>query len=213
MFAYSEQMEAYIMQRVRTLSTAVLAFALSFAISSANAAAPKIYKIELIPPPQLQFHDRMGGWPKEISPRTFHAADGTLTIYAHDDGRTDLVFEMRGLLPYGVYTLWDVVNPDFDNFADRPLANVPKGVDATKPHWWNDVEFDRDGGPDGFGAFGFMADQQGKARVVVNLDHRPGVEFLLDYHADGHVRGGKKGVTVFPGVLWAKFPTWETPKN
>ena len=46
--------------------------------------------------------------------------------------------------------------------------------------------------------------------MPVALDHRPGKEFLLDYHADGHVRGGKKGVTVFPGVLWAQFPQWST---
>jgi hypothetical protein len=72
------------------------------------------------------------------------------------------------------------------------------------------MAFDKDGGPAGFGSFGFMADHHGDARVVVDLDHRPGKEFLVDYHSDGHVRGGKKGVTVFPGVLWAQFPQWRT---
>ena len=179
------------------------------ATASADVGQPKVYRIELMPPPYPEFHERMGGWPTEISKRTFHAATGMLTIIAHDDGRTDLVFEMQGLLPYGVYTFWDVTNPDFDNFADRPLMNVPEGIDANKPHWWHDIAFDKDGGPDGFGPFGFISDHRGNARVVVNLDHRPGKEFLLDYHADGHVRGGMKGKTVFPGVLWAKFPDWE----
>jgi len=197
------------MSRQSFLFVPAVAFALLFAMASAQAEPPNVYEIDLVPPPHPEFHQRMGGWPTEISPRTFHAADGTVRILAHDDGRTDLVFEMRGLLPYGVYTLWDVVSPDFDNFSDRPLTNVPLGVDATQPHWWNDMALGADGGPDGFGAFGFMADQQGMARVVVNLDHRPGKEFLLDYHADGHVRGGEKGVTVFPGVLWAKFPDWD----
>lgn len=170
---------------------------------------PRVYRIELMPPPHPEFHQRMGGWPTEISKRTFHAATGMLTIYAHHDGRTDLIFDMQSLLPYGVYTFWDVIRPDFDNFADRPLMNIPAGVDASKSHWWHDIPFDPDGGPDGFGTFGFMADARGKARVVVNLNHRPGKEFLLDYHADGHVRGGKKGKDVFPGVLWAKFPEWD----
>ena len=169
-----------------------------------------VHTRELLPPPRAEFHDRMGGWPTELTPRTFHAARGTLVIYAHEDERTDLVFDFQGLLPYGVYTLWDVVDPNFDTFKDRPLMNVPAGVDPSTPHWWNEIEFDPDGGPDGFGSFGFMADQDGRARVTVNLDHRPGREFLLDYHADGHVRGGEKGKTVFPGVLWARFPDWET---
>ena len=175
----------------------------------AQSEQPRVYEIDLIPPPHPEFHDRMGGWPTEISARTFHAATGTVTIYAHSDDRTDLAFDFEGLLPFGVYTLWDVVNPNFAEFADRPLMNVPAGVDATKDHWWNDIELDKDGGPDGFGSFGFMADNHGTAHVVVNLDHRPGKEFLLDYHADGHVRGGVKGKDVFPGVLWAKFPEWK----
>ena len=176
----------------------------------AQSSVPTVYTLELLPPPQAEFHERMGGWPSELTPRTFHAARRTLVIYAHDDARTDLVFDFQGLLPYGVYTLWDVVDPDFETFKDRPLMNVPAGVDPNQSHWWNYMEFEPNGGPDGFGPFGFMADQDGRARVVVNLDHRPGREFLLDYHADGYVRGGEKGKTVFPGVLWARFPSWET---
>jgi hypothetical protein len=181
----------------------------SFTSVQAQPANFSIHRLELLRPPQAEFHERMGGWPTELSPRTFHAARGTLTIYAHEDGRTDLVFDVQGLLPYGVYTLWDVVDPNLDTFKDRPLMNVPAGVDPNRSHWWNYMEFDLHGGPEGFGPFGFMADQDGRARVTVNLDHRPGREFLLDYHADGYIRGGEKGKTVFPGVLWARFPDWE----
>ena len=46
-------------------------------------------------------------------------------FYAYDEGYTSLACEFHGLLPYGVYTLWDVTNPDPARFADRPLANVP----------------------------------------------------------------------------------------
>ncbi len=52
----------------------------------------------------------------------------------------------------------------------------------------------------------------GRAKMycyVKVLDHRPAKEFLLDYHADGHFRGGTKGDVVFPGALWAKFPEWK----
>ncbi len=194
----------------RTIGILVFSFAflIPCLIVLAESKQPKIYTIELIPPPHPDFRSMMGGMPKEISKRTFHAATGTLKIYAHDDNHTDLIFDFRGLLPFGVYTLWDVVNPDLCNFKDRPLMNVPKGVDSSKDHWWNEIKFDENGGPEGFGSFGFMADRRGNAYVVVNLDNRPGKEFLLDYHADGHVRGGKKGVVVFPGVLWAKFPDW-----
>lgn len=194
----------------RFLQVLILSIAIAFPGQAvfAQSQTPEVFEIALIPPPHPDFRDRMGGWPTEISKRTFYAATGTLTIYAHADGRTDVIFDMEGLLPLGVYSLWDVVNPNFDTFSDRPLMNVPAGVDASKPHWWNDIAFDKDGGPDGFG-FGFMADRQGRAHVVVNLNQRPGKEFLLDYHADGHVRGGTKGKEVFPGVLWAKFPEWD----
>lgn len=191
-----------------TIRTALLlAFAFIVTVSAAGAADVKSYEIALIPPPP-GFHERMGGLPKEISSQTFFAADGTLTIHAYEGGRTNLVFDFHGLLPYGVYTLWDVVDPDPKNFVDRPLANAPQDSAAGQPHWWEKMALDKDGGPGGFGSFGFIADHRGDARVVVNLDHRPAKEFLLDYHTDGHVRGGKKGVTVFPGVLWARFPAW-----
>ena len=188
----------------------VVIFTLVFGATAAfgQSTPPQVHKIDLIPPPHPEFHQRMGGWPTQISRRTFHAASGTLTIYAHPDGRTDLVFDMEGLLPYGVYTFWDVVNPNFEAFADRPLMNVPAGVDPSQDHWWNNITFDPDGGPNGFG-YGFIADRRGRAHVTVNLDHRPGKEFLLDYHADEHVRGGVKGQDVFPGALWAKFPDWD----
>src|SRR5919106_3497272 len=108
-----------------------------------------VHTRELLPPPHADFHDRMGGWPTELTPRTFHAARGTLVIYAHEDGRTDLVFDFQGLLPYGVYTLWDVVDPNFDTFKDRPLMNVPAGGDPNTPHSWETNEAGPAGGPGG----------------------------------------------------------------
>jgi len=90
-----------------------------------------------------------------------------------------------------VYTLCDVVNPDPTNFVDRPLANAPQDVTAGQPHWWESTAFDKNGGPGGFGSFGFMADRHGDARVDAALDDRPGKEFLLDRPRSHHLyRGG-----------------------
>ncbi len=197
------------MQTVTNLMAALVLLVAPLTGAAAQAQDFTVHTMQLIPPPEARFHERMGGWPREMTARTFHAARGTLVVYAHDDGRTDLVFEFQSLLPYGVYTLWDVVEPNFETFKDRPLMNVPAGIDGNKAHWWRDITFDPNGGPDGFGSFGFMADRNGRAQLRVKLDHRPGREFLLDYHADGHVRGGEKGKTVFPGVLWARFPDWQ----
>src|SRR5215831_15605902 len=126
------------MQIPRAIVLPAIAFAII--VSSARAAELRTYRIDLMPPPP-GFHERMGGLPKEISPQTFHAAYGTLTVHAYDDSHTTLVFDLHGLLPYGVYILWDVVNPDPVNFVDRPLANAPQGA-AGEAHWWESVAFE-----------------------------------------------------------------------
>ena len=41
--------------------------------------------------------------------------------------------------------------------------------------------------------------------LVAYLDKRPSVMFLLDYHADGALKG-EKSVVNFPGALWGEFP-------
>jgi hypothetical protein len=191
--------------RIFRLIFAIFGASIFGVINGGIAGTLKLYDIELMPPPP-GFHGRMGGLPKEISART--SAYRSLKIYAYDGGHTTLAFDFHGLLPYGVYTPWDGTEPDPAHFADRPLADAPRGVDPKTPHWWTSVAFDKDGGPDGFGSFGIIADRRGDAQTVVTLDHRPGQEFLLDYHADGHVRGGEKGASVFSRAVWAQFPEW-----
>jgi hypothetical protein len=163
----------------------------------------KTYEIELTAPADPDFHGNMGGIPTEFSIETFHAAEGKMFIVEHPDMRTDLTFTFNHLIPLGVYSLWDVTNPDMDNFSDRPLADtVTWGDDAR-----DDGMF---GGVEGMGVHAFRADQCGRAQITVNLsDHRPGKEFLLDYHANDRAKGGVKGQDVFPGALWAVFPQWD----
>jgi hypothetical protein len=131
---------------------------------------------------------------------TFHAASGSMYIVEHPDMRTDITFKFNHLIPLGVYSLWDVTNPDPENFADRPLADSVT--------WADDVRDDGlFGGTAGMGVHAFRADQCGRAQVTVNMsDHRPGEEFLLDYHAND---GGVKGQDVFPGALWGEFPAFD----
>jgi hypothetical protein len=111
---------------------------------------------------------------------SFLAGQGSMRITYLDEARTKLEFEFSGLIPNGVYTLWNVLTP-MPDFSDEPL------------------------GPEGYGKHGVIADDEGNAYTVVYLDKRPGAMFLLDYHADGKLTG-EKGEVVFPGALWAPFP-------
>jgi hypothetical protein len=126
---------------------------------------------------------RMGGIPPGMTKQSFMSGRGSMKITLLDEKRTKLEFEFFGLIPNGVYTLWNVLE-DFPNFRDEPL------------------------GPEGYGKHGVIVDQNGHAHAVVYLNKRPDVMFLLDYHADGKLKG-EKGKEVFPGALWARFPKFD----
>ncbi|MBL4772379.1 MAG: hypothetical protein JKX98_01860 [Alcanivoracaceae bacterium] len=177
----------------------------------------KTHIVELTVPADPRFRDAMGGTPTSFSLESFHAAEGRMVIIEHPTKngmvRTDITFTFRHLLPLGVYSLWDVTTSlDFDAdgnmiFADRPLMNEEDKI------WLTDQRASMDaisnkfyGGILGMGANTFRADQCGNAQVTMNLDHRPGMEFLLDYHANDFAKGGVKGLDVFPGALWGMFP-------
>ncbi len=135
------------------------------------------FTVELFPAPEAY---RMGGFPPGMTRQSFTAAHGSVVITLLDKKRTKLEFDFSGLIPNGVYTMWNVLilKPEF---SDEPL------------------------GPTGYGKHGVIADDTGNAHAVVYLGKRPGVMFLLDYHADGALKG-KKGVVNFPGALWGEFP-------
>ena len=177
----------------------------------------KTHVVELTMPADPRFRDAMGGMPTNFSLESFHAAKGNMVIIEHPtkDGmvRTDITFTFHHLFPLGVYSLWDVTTSlDFDDegnriFADRPLMNEEDKI------WLTDQRASSDamsnnlyGGLLGMGANTFRADQCGNAQITMNLDHRPGVEFLLDYHANDFAKGGMKGKDIFPGALWGMFP-------
>ncbi len=128
-------------------------------------------------PQRLEVLEKMKGLPPGMTSYSFWAARGTVAITKLPDGKVKLAFSFSGLIPYGVYTFWNVLEPE--PFKDEPLG-----------------EF-------GAGKHSVVADRNGRARKVVVLNKWPGKEFLLDYHADGRL-SQKEGV--YPGALWGKFP-------
>lgn len=121
--------------------------------------------------------DLKNGFPPGMTQYSFWAARGSVAITKLSDNRVKMEFYFHGLIPYGVYTLWNVL--ETEPFKDEPLG-----------------EF-------GFGKHSVVADGKGMARKAVMLNKWPGKEFLLDYHADGKLSQSKG---VYPGALWGKFP-------
>jgi hypothetical protein len=108
---------------------------------------------------------------------SFWAGRGTAKLRRLDNGGAQITFDFEGLIPYGLYTLWNVL--ETNPFKDEPLG-----------------EF-------GVGKHSVVADGGGRAHKVVVLDKWPGKEFLLDYHADGQL---SQATGVYPGALWGRFP-------
>jgi hypothetical protein len=121
--------------------------------------------------------DLKKGVPAGMTEYSFWAARGTMALTRFADSKVRLEFDFEGLIPFGVYTLWNVL--ETEPFKDEPLG-----------------EF-------GYGKHSVVADGTGKAHKVVVLDKWPGKEFLLDYHADGQLSQSKG---VYPGALWGRFP-------
>jgi hypothetical protein len=117
------------------------------------------------------------GIPPGMTPYSFWAGRGTMALTKLPDSRVRIEFDFGGLIPHGVYTLWNVL--ETQPFKDEPLG-----------------EF-------GYGKHAVVADGNGRAHKVVILDKWPGKEFLLDYHADGALSQTR---SVYPGALWGRFP-------
>jgi len=171
------------MARRTALALAIAGMCLAVGMQTATAQpagltpAGNPIAVDLYPAPEQY---RMGGFPPGMLPESFMAGRGAMVVTPIGGGRTKITFAFEGLIPNGVYTLWNVLSP-MPDFRDEPL------------------------GPTGYGKHGIIADQNGEAEAVVYLDKRPGVMFLLDYHSDGKLTG-EKGETVFPGALWGYFP-------
>ena len=160
------------------LSTAIgLAMAMQAQPTAARAESQPATEAYIIPLFPQKEGDLKKGLPPGMTAYTFWAAHGTAKLTKQSDGKVVTEFDFDGLIPYGVYTLWNVV--ESQPFKDEPYT-----------------EF-------GAGKHSIVADERGHAHKVVVRDGWPGKEFLLDYHADGKL---SQASGVYPGALWGKFP-------
>jgi hypothetical protein len=145
--------------------------------AATNANAGEVGPAFIVPLFPQKERDLKKGVPVGMTEYSFWAGRGTMALAKLADSKVQIEFNFEGLIPYGVYTLWNVL--ETEPFKDEPLG-----------------EF-------GYGKHSVVADGTGKAHKVVVLDKWPGKEFLLDYHADGQLSQSKG---VYPGALWGRFP-------
>ena len=163
----------------RQIPAALAAFALIAVTTPASAAGPEpaVSEAAIVPLFPQKERDLKKGVPPGMTAASFWAGRGVAKITKLPDGKVLTEFDFAGLIPYGVYTLWNVVSTQ--PFKDEPYT-----------------EF-------GVGKHALVADGNGRAHKVVLRDARPGQEFLLDYHADGKL---SQAAGVYPGALWGRFP-------
>jgi hypothetical protein len=159
------------------LAIAIAAPVLWSAIATGTARAAESTEAYIIPLFPQKVTELKKGLPPGMTAYSFWAGRGTAKLRKLTDGKVEIAFDFEGLIPYGVYTLWNVL--ETEPFKDEPLG-----------------EF-------GAGKHSVVADGSGKAHKLVVLDKWPGKEFLLDYHADGQL---SQAAGVYPGALWGSFP-------
>jgi hypothetical protein len=152
-------------------------FALAIFVASTASHAAETSEAFIIPLFPQKEADLKKGLPPGMTAYSFWAGRGTARLHRLDNGGAQITFDFEGLIPYGVYTLWNVL--ETNPFKDEPLG-----------------EF-------GAGKHSIVADGSGRAHKVVILNKWPGKEFLLDYHADGQL---SQATGVYPGALWGRFP-------
>jgi hypothetical protein len=143
----------------------------------ADMQEPTVSEAAIVPLFPQKESDLKKGLPPGMVAASFWAARGVAKLTKLPDGKIVTEFDFEGLIPYGVYTLWNVV--ETQPFKDEPYA-----------------EF-------GAGKYAIVADGNGRAHKIVVRDAWPGKEFLLDYHSDGKL---SQATGVYPGALWGKFP-------
>ena len=167
------------MINLRQASAMLVAIAVVAAASPTPAAPPEpaVSEATIVPLFPQNERDLKKGVPPGMTVASFWAGHGTAKLTKLPDGKILTEFDFEGLIPYGVYTLWNVV--ETEPFKDEPYTEFGAGKHA------------------------IVADGSGRAHKVVQRDSWPGREFLLDYHADGKL---SQAAGVYPGALWGKFP-------
>jgi hypothetical protein len=165
-----------IYRRIFPTLAALAAFAVALP-APAVPPEPPVSEASIVPLFPQKEHDLKKGLPPGMTAASFWAGHGVAKLTKLPDGKVQTEFDFEGLIPYGVYTLWNVV--ETEPFKDEPYTAFGAGKHA------------------------IVADGSGRAHKVVLRDTWPGKEFLLDYHADGKL---SQAAGVYPGALWGKFP-------
>jgi hypothetical protein len=163
----------------RQIPATLAALAVIAVATPAPAAAPEpaVSEAVMVPLFPQKERDLKKGLPSGMTAASFWAGRGVAKLTKLPDGKVLTEFDFEGLIPYGVYTLWNVV--ETEPFKDEPYTEFGAGKHAV------------------------VADGNGRVHKVVLRDTWPGKEFLLDYHADGKL---SQAAGVYPGALWGKFP-------
>jgi hypothetical protein len=140
-------------------------------------AEPVMSEAAIVPLFPQKERDLKNGVPPGMTAASFWAGHGVAKLTRLPNGKILTEFDFEGLIPYGVYTLWNVI--ETEPFKDEPYTEFGAGKHA------------------------IVADGSGRAHKVVLRDTWPGKEFLLDYHADGKL---SQASGVYPGALWGRFP-------
>jgi hypothetical protein len=136
---------------------AVLAVIAVATPASAVGPEPAVSEAAIVPLFPRKVADLKKGVPPGMTATSFWAARGVAKITKLPDGKVLTEFDFEGLIPYGVYTLWNVV--ETQPFKDEPYTEFGARKHAV------------------------AADGNGRAHKVVLRGSWPGKEFLLDYHA------------------------------
>jgi hypothetical protein len=163
-------------RQIFLLSVALAALAVA-SPSQAAAPEPALSEATMVPLFPQKERDLKNGLPPGMTAASFWAGHGTAKLTKLADGKVLTEFDFEGLIPYGVYTLWNVV--ETEPFKDEPYTEFGAGKHAV------------------------IADGNGRVHKVVMRNGWPGKEFLLDYHADGKL---SQAAGVYPEALWGKFP-------
>src|SRR5262245_29166579 len=106
-------------RRARSLAVAAT-FALAIFIASTALHAVETSEAFIVPLFPQKEADLKKGLPPGMTAYSFWAGRGTAKLRRLDNGGTQITFDFEGLIPYGLYTLWNVL--ETNPFKDEPLG-------------------------------------------------------------------------------------------
>ena len=95
-------------------------FALAIFIASTASHAAETSEAFIVPLFPQKEADLKKGLPPGMTAYSFWAGRGTAKLRRLDNGGAQITFDFEGLIPYGLYTLWNVL--ETNPFKDEPLG-------------------------------------------------------------------------------------------